>query len=708
MSTTPILRFPVPDAPYILDTDASLTGTGAVLSQLVDGQERVLGYASRTLSKAERNYCVTRRELLAVVQFVKYFRPYLYGQKFTIRTDHSSLQWLLNFREPEGQVARWIESLSEYTYEIIHRPGVRHGNADGLSRRPCKKNCCSEARSTIADVKNDDKRICEGDPAHDGVRKAVNLVALQPVWTNKTFGESQRADRDLALVLHAVENQQKPLPEEASGWPQAARRYLIDWDRLKLEDGVLRRKWYTAQGQESHDQFIVPRELVPEVLRMAHDNPLAGHFGEKRTKLRAQSRFYWVNMSRDIRDWYTTCTTCCGRRPPPTVPHHPVQRQLVTAPLQRVAIDILGPLNPRTKRGNLYVLVMVDYFTKWLEVAPMTDMKAETVARKFMNRWVYHWRIPQQLHSDQGTQFESDLFKDLCKRLMINKSHTTPLHPQSDGQTERANRTLLDVVSKLCAEHPGDWDNHLKVAQAAYNSSVHRVTRQTPNSLMLGREVTTPLTLLAPPPPDDLQDEPWIIQMRKQIRDTYDLVADTTRLSHRADTPYTDRRQKGYVFSENDLVWLYESKARKGVTKKLDAKRWTGPWRIVRVVSTCVYAIKNISTGTSRVVNVDRLAPYRQRQPEQFHVAPDMPLESEADNEFQEENGLEASPDLQMTEEEALGTSPAKESGVENETTPDVIAHETVVMPAPLRVRRNQRARRPPAWTQVFDLSWAE
>ena len=226
---------------------------------------------------------------------------------------------------------------------------------------------------------------------------------------------------------------------------------------------------------------------------------------------------------------------------------------------------------------------------------------------------------------------------------------------------------------------------------------------------MLGREVTTPLTLLAPPPPDDLQDKPWVIQMRKPIRDTYDLVADTTRLSHRVDTPYTDRRQKGYVFSENDLVWLYELKSRKGITKKLDARRWTGPWRVVRVVSTCVHAIKNISGGTSRMVNVDRLAPYRQRQPEQFHVVPDMlPLESEAENDSQNENELETRPDLQMTEEGILGSSLAEEPNAEDETTPDEIAHETVVLLAPLRARRNQRNRHPPAWTQAFDLTWAE
>lgn len=110
---------------------------GAALSQLQDGQERVVAYASKVLSKSEKKYCVTRKELLAVVTFIKHFRPFLYGHKFLVRTDHSSLKWFLRFKDPEGQLARWIEVISTYNMEIEHRAGKLHGNADGLSRVPC-------------------------------------------------------------------------------------------------------------------------------------------------------------------------------------------------------------------------------------------------------------------------------------------------------------------------------------------------------------------------------------------------------------------------------------------------------------------------------------------------------------------------------------------------------------------------------------------
>jgi hypothetical protein len=138
LMSAPILAYPNMHGRFILDTDCSGFAMGGILAQIQSEKERVIGYASQALNKAEKQYCVTRRELLAVVTFVKKFRHYLSGKRFTVRTNHSSLQWLMNFKEPEGQVARWIEYLSAFDFEIIHRPGKEHSAADALSRKPCK------------------------------------------------------------------------------------------------------------------------------------------------------------------------------------------------------------------------------------------------------------------------------------------------------------------------------------------------------------------------------------------------------------------------------------------------------------------------------------------------------------------------------------------------------------------------------------------
>jgi hypothetical protein len=151
LMSAPVLAYPRQQGQLILDTDASNTGIGAVLSQIQEGEEKVLGYASKTLSKSERAYCTTYKELLAVVKFCKHFKPYLWGQPVIIRTDHASLTWLKNFKEPENMLARWLSTLNSYDLTIIHRPGVRHINADVLSRRvpnrPCPRRdcpCCKE------------------------------------------------------------------------------------------------------------------------------------------------------------------------------------------------------------------------------------------------------------------------------------------------------------------------------------------------------------------------------------------------------------------------------------------------------------------------------------------------------------------------------------------------------------------------------------
>ena len=147
--SAPILGFPDLGRAFILDTDASDTRIGAVLSQVDDnGAEQVVAYASKSLSRAERHYCVPWKELLAVVYFIRHFRPYLLGRKFTLRTDHSSLTWLANFREPEGQLAKWLEQLQEFDFKICHRRGKKHQNADSISRIPCRQ-CGRPSHDTV-------------------------------------------------------------------------------------------------------------------------------------------------------------------------------------------------------------------------------------------------------------------------------------------------------------------------------------------------------------------------------------------------------------------------------------------------------------------------------------------------------------------------------------------------------------------------------
>jgi hypothetical protein len=604
LSTAPVLPFPASTGQFVLDTDASDTGIGAVLSQVIDGKEMVLGYASRTLSKAERNYCVTRRELLAVIHFIRHFRPYLYAQHFIIRTDHASLTWLTNFRDPEGQIARWLQVLGEYYYDIAHRPGKQHGNADGLSRQTCGK-CDQCGREHV-------------DPRPKRVK--VRLTALTPRWSESDFRAAQLDDPELVAFALAVESGTKPTPDEADHWPRTSRFYLRDWDRMKLVSGVLARQWYHEDGSLTHFQWVVPRCFVKAVLTEAHANPVSGHFDPKRTKARAREAFYWMGMDTDSRMFCRACVTCGARKPAPTAPHHPVQRQVTTEPLQRIAVDILT-LSPRTPRGHKYVLVIVDYFTKWVTAVPMRDETTISCATALVHNFICWCGMPEALHSDRGAQFESKLWQQACRLLGIHKTRTTPRHPQSDGQTERSNRTLEDILAKLAKDDRENWDLYLPYACLAYNTSVHSVTGETPMNLLFGREARTPVTLLAPPPPQQEEQVEWVERMHDRFRRSYRAVVKRTQAHHRRTTPWTDRKQKGYSFAEGDLVWVYDPKPKVGYTPKLDAQLWSGPWRVVKKISSCVYLVVHQTTQRRTVINVDAMSPYTVLDKERFPSA---------------------------------------------------------------------------------------
>ncbi|GFT87019.1 retrovirus-related Pol polyprotein from transposon 297 [Trichonephila clavipes] len=213
LTSSPILIYPQPDKPFILDTDASNESVGAVLSQEIDGQERVVAYWSKCLSKPERNYCVTRKELLAIVKAIEHFHHYLYGQKFLLRTDHASLTWLMNFRNTEGQVARWIQRLNEYYFDIRHRKGSSHGNADALSRRPCPENCrhCSRVETKY-------------DYA---IRQITTSTATPPdPWSDEKVREDQMADPDIKPLIEFMESSSnKPSWQDISAYSPTTKQY---------------------------------------------------------------------------------------------------------------------------------------------------------------------------------------------------------------------------------------------------------------------------------------------------------------------------------------------------------------------------------------------------------------------------------------------------------------------------------------------------
>ncbi|GFV64241.1 retrovirus-related Pol polyprotein from transposon opus [Trichonephila clavipes] len=240
LTSARVLAYPEIGKQFILDADASHESIGAVLSQEIDGQERVIAYFSKCLSKPERNYCVTRKELLAIVKAVEHFHPCLYSRRFLLRTDHASLTWLLNFKNSEGQIARWIQRLQEYDVKIRHRKGSAHGNADALSRRPCPESCkyCSRI----------EKKFGGKDPRARQVT-VPSTLALDP-WSDESVRKDQMADSEIKPIIEFKESSdEKPSWQGITSFHPTSKRYWALWNSPHLRNGVLYRKWESDDGK---------------------------------------------------------------------------------------------------------------------------------------------------------------------------------------------------------------------------------------------------------------------------------------------------------------------------------------------------------------------------------------------------------------------------------------------------------------------------
>ena len=595
LTTSPILAYPDFEIEFTVDCDASGDGLGAVLSQCIGGGENVISYASRSLTKPEKKYCATRKEMLALVWAVGQFRPYLLGRPFTVRTDHSALQWLYSFKEPEGQVARWLESLAEYEFTVQHRPGKKHTNADALSRVPCQDAPAVNANSIPLDRTDSwlsqlsKREIRELQSRDEGIEQVIE-------WVEHPKTQPQRCPPSASHVMKSL-------------WAQ--KKYL------EVIDGVLYRRWEDAGGGGLNKcfQLVIPPSLVPTVLAELHDSPTAGHLGVGKVLEKVRCRFYWVGQRRDVQGWCDSCNLCGSTKSPPKHRHAPLQADVSTTPMQRVAMDILGPL-PLTPRSNKYVLVIGDYFTKWTEAFAIPDMETVTVARVFVNEFVSRFGAPTHLHTDQGRSFESSLIKELCQLMGIVKTRTTPYHPQSDGMIERFNRTLLSMLRMAAVDDESNWDLKLPCLMLAYRTSVHEATKHTPFSLMFGREVQLPIDVMFGLPTGSGQPTNvpvYVKELRKWLSEAYERVRQHLSAEQKRHKLLYDTKVAGNPFVKGDKVWLHNAAVPRGYSKKLH-RFWKGPYTVVDVLNNCVYKIKqDASPHKQHTVHFDRLKPYLHR-----------------------------------------------------------------------------------------------
>ncbi|CAC5404804.1 unnamed protein product [Mytilus coruscus] len=325
---TPVLAYPLPNLPSILDTDASDKAVGAVFSQIQDGLERVIAYMSKSMNIHEQAYCVTRNELLAVIIKLKTFQHYLYGQEVLMRTDNAAVSWMKDLKKPTGQTARWLEELGTYNLTVTHRAGRKHSNADALSRRPCKSCDVQESGNHTSDDETDEIQLEETDfvndelPENEEPTSRIDIVRVctrsqteNPSgatpsgyciegWDPDSIRQCQLEDPDMSLIVtYLQEKKNKPDWDQVSKGTSFQKTILRQWDRLTINNGMLYRKFYCSDKDDVDNfklQLLVPKSHQKTVSKYFHDVPSACHLGPDKMLSRIQQLFNWPAMRSSI------------------------------------------------------------------------------------------------------------------------------------------------------------------------------------------------------------------------------------------------------------------------------------------------------------------------------------------------------------------------------------------------------------------------
>ncbi|KAJ7985934.1 hypothetical protein DPEC_G00345610 [Dallia pectoralis] len=609
LQNAPILAYANFDQPFLVYTDASLEGLGAVLSQVQDGKERVIAYASRSLSTTERNdqnYSSFKLELLALNWAItEKFKDYLWGASFTVFTDNNPLVHL-DTAKLGAVEQRWVAQLANFTFTVKYRPGAANRNADVLSRLP------GEVRVTSVEVEGGSQVGSDQDSREPLQREEPTLWAIR-----------QEEDPEVGnLVKMKVEN--LSLTQARSRLPSAMHRWLHEWERLEVQSGILGRRILEHDTGLQAFQCVVPSAYRMGVWKEYHQT--AGHANKTRVLGLVRRRFFWPGMGRDVENWTDQCSECAVRKRGPGV-RAPMQPIVTSYPWEIVALDYLSL--GRATDEYPYILVMTDLFSRYAVAVPTKDQSAQTTVRALWRSLIQPFGCPERLLTDRGGAFESQVMAQLCEMYGCTKSRTTPYHPQGNGACERFNQTLLALLGSLRVEAQAQWEAALPALVQAYNNTVHGSTGFTPYFVLFGRHARLPVDLCLDvvPPQERRTLEGWVQAHHRTLTEAYAKVGAQSRRRQGWDQARYNKKARAVPLLAGERVLLRNFRRRAG--GKL-APHWVpSPFVVVAQVQPGhpVYSIRpEGKNGPTRTIHRNNL----RHCPagvgtEQVEVSPDQP-----------------------------------------------------------------------------------
>lgn len=537
LTTTPVLASPDFSKPFVIMCDASDYGVGAVLYQEEDGLEHPVAFFSKTLNKCQRKYTTTEKELLAVIYAVEKFRCYIQGTFFKIVTDHSSLLWIQQMKNPSPRIARWIVKLSLHKFEIVHRKGSCNNVADALSR---------DVETCILNLSQ-----LKHDPWYDG-------------------------------MLNRVQNDPDAFPS------------------FRVENGVLYKHVFSKDDSFSDWKIVVPTANRPDLLHKFHDSETAGHFGVFKTLGRIADLYYWPKMRQSVIRYVRNCKVCAACKAD-NLPQAGLMGNFrdINFPFQLISADLLGPY-PRSRSGNRHLLVVVDWFTKFVFVHPMAKPTAKSITRFLENHVFLTFGVPQIVSVDNGPQFISREFKELCNAYNVQRILYNPFYHPQVNHTERVNRVITTAIRSFIKDSHKDWDKSIfKIAQAI-NLAKHESTSYTPAFLTFSRNIPVDGSfygVISKTAGNKINIGKQLLNpdYAQKLPEIYTKVQDRLYKSYLSNAQRYNLRKRHIQYKEGDHVWKRNfvlSKAADDFSAKL-APKYT-PCIVNKVISPLVYNLKDL------------------------------------------------------------------------------------------------------------------